>query len=436
MDKNSKKRTVIKRIILTVVISLILIYIVFLFITTKFIGNNSYVTETVYRSQADDVIKTTGFVVRDEEYIEKTQDGILVYELSDGEKVTAGGDVASVYNDENDAINQQKLNEIDDQIAYFEELNKSASDVNVGLDTVNNQLNEKLISLIQTVNDHNFEYIKNAEDELMSSIYRKQYITGENNDFSDRIAELTKQKKDLSEQSAKRIDTIKTDSSGYFSSKIDGYENSFDIKKLDEITYTQLSKVQKADVDEDKYTGKIIKGINWYIVCPVTEDEANNITHSSPSVSIKLPYATNENIPATVVSINQFSNEEKAVLVLECKYMSAALSEIRNESVDIIIDTYEGFKISKSALHDDYVTKTTKDENGNKTTEEKKVQGVYVVYGEELVFKQVCILYSDNDYVICEEQPDSEALFNGETIELYDKIIVQGSDLSNGKLIK
>ena len=124
-----------------------------------------------------------------------------------------------------------------------------------------------------------------------------------------------------------------------------------------------------------------------------------------------------------------------AIVVLECNYMSPALSHIRNESVDIELNTYEGLKVSKKALHDDYVTKITFDENGNKITEEVKVQGVYVKYGRQLIFKQVFILYSDEDYVICSDKPDNETLITGYTLELYDEVVVEGDDLYNGKLI-
>ena len=65
----------------------------------------------------------------------------------------------------------------------------------------------------------------------------------------------------------------------------------------------------------------------------------------------------------------------------------------------------------------------------------EKVQGVYVLYGSEVQFKQVSILYADEDYVICDTEPPEGILFNGETISLYDKVIVKGDDLYDGKVI-
>ena len=58
-----------------------------------------------------------------------------------------------------------------------------------------------------------------------------------------------------------------------------------------------------------------------------------------------------------------------------------------------------------------------------------------MLYGSEVQFKQISILYSDDDYVICDTQPEEGILFNGETISLYDKVIIKGDDLYDGKVI-
>ena len=63
------------------------------------------------------------------------------------------------------------------------------------------------------------------------------------------------------------------------------------------------------------------------------------------------------------------------------------------------------------------------------------MQGVYVLYGSEVQFKQIAILYATKDYVICDTSPQEGTLFNGETISLYDKVIVKGDDLYDGKVI-
>ena len=69
MTKSETRKTITKRILIGIGIALVLAYIVFLFVTTNFLGSNNISTEITYRSTAEDIVKTTGLVVRDEEYV-------------------------------------------------------------------------------------------------------------------------------------------------------------------------------------------------------------------------------------------------------------------------------------------------------------------------------------------------------------------------------
>lgn len=431
--KESNRRKLTTRIIIGTVIALALVYIVFLFVTTNFLGSNNIVTEIAYRSTAYDVIKTTALVARDEEYIKGDNDGVLVYEVSDADKVTAGGTVATKYNNENDVVARSRIEELTERIEYLETLDSVAA-ANVGLDTVNAQLSGHLTTLIKCVNDRTFDLLTDAEDELLSSVYRKQIITGEQLGFKDKITELTQERRDLESSCGQPAGYIKSDRAGYFVSGVDGYEKSFKIDDLDAITYTDYQNITPAQVPEGQYIGKVICDVNWYLLCPISSDDATNLQHTDYEIKIRLPYVTHEEFPVKVVSVQQFADEDMAMAVLRCNRMSPALAKIRSESIEILVNEYEGLKFSKSALHDDEVTRTTTDENGKKNQEKVRVQGVYVEYGNELIFKQVSLVYSGDDYVICDENP-GDVLINGSTVELYDRVVIEGSDLFDGKLL-
>ena len=76
------------------------------------------------------------------------------------------------------------------------------------------------------------------------------------------------------------------------------------------------------------------------------------------------------------------------------------------------------------------------DSGGKEKEEKKKVQGAYVVSGNVLEFKEVAIAYSGEDYIICKQSPDEDELFNGETVELYDRVVTEGTDLYDGKNVR
>ena len=430
---NGKRSQITKRILLGVAIALVLVYIVFLFITTNFMGNNNIVTETAYNYKAYDIVESRCYVARDEDYLPASSNGVLVYDVSDGDKVTSDGVIATAYATQEDVAALQQAEELDRKIEYLESLNSVNTSANIGIDTINGQINDRLLSVMKSINAHDYSDISHEEEDLLTSILRKQILTGEQGNISDKIADLKNQRAAISVGSP--TGTVKAGSAGYFVSKVDGYEKTFDITKLDELTVDDIENASPAEIDPEAYTGKIIKNVNWYLLCPVTADEATALSHADQTVKIRLPSAIDGEIPAKIIGVNAHADGERAVAIIQCNYMNDALSKLRRENVEIIVNEYEGLKISKAALHDDDITYTTTDDKGNDTEHTERVQGVYVVYGVELVFKQVAIDYSGDDYIICNPAPKEGTLLNGSTVSLYDKVVVEGGDLFNGKII-
>lgn len=432
-EAKTNRSKLTKRILIGVAIALVLVYIVFLFITTNFLGNDNIVTETAYHAKAYDIVESKAIVARSEEYLQTGTPGVLVYDVSDGDKVTADGVVATAYASQDDVSALQQIKALDAQIEYLKSLSEVNSSANVGIDTINSQINERLTAVLKSVNARDFSNIRTAEDNLLTSILRKQILTGEQGDLSVKISELTAQRDAISAGAS--IGTVKAGSAGYFVSKVDGYEKTFDVTKLDEVTAEDIDNAAASDINPDDYIGKIINGVNWYLLCPVTRDQATALSHADQNIKIRLPSAVDGEIPAKILHVNNVTNSDRAVAVIQCNYMNDALSKLRRENVEIIVNEYEGLKISKAALHDDNITYTVTDDAGNETTKTERVQGVYVAYGAELVFKQVAITYAGDEYIICNEEPEPGVLLNGTTVSLYDKVVVEGGNLFNGKII-
>ena len=425
-----------KRIITGVLIGLALVYAIFLFVTTNFMGNNNYMTEMVSKTMVSNTIKTSAFIARDEAVLENTTNGILVYTKNNGDRVRKDGVIATAYQNEQDAINQQKVQEIDEKIAYLQSLSDASTSVNIGVDTVNAQLTSRFVNLLDSINKRNLTGISTVESDLMSLIYRKQIVTGEQGSFQDMINSLEGQKNKLESSTTSSLGEVVSGYAGYFVHNLDGYENIFPISDLDRITYDDFKNIKPKEVDNDKYVGKIIKSVNWYIICPISKDDQILLSHNNGDIYVNLPYASSEMMQAKIVYTNENEEDEDHImLVLSCNYMNSSISEIRNESVDIVVNSYEGLKIPKKALHDDYCTRTTYNEDGTSSSVKERTQGVYVEYGNELKFKPVYIIYSDDDYVICDENPSSEHAYDRKTVSLYDKVVVEGSDLFDGKLL-
>lgn len=421
-----------KRILVGSLTALIAIYVIYLFVSANF---NVLQTENATQMTATDKIYSTGFIVRDEQYITNDKTGHIAYELKDGDDIEAEGIVAKIYPNSTDAVSRQKIDKIDKQIAELTNLTKSYLSESVGLDSVNNQLDNQLVTFLGNINKGK---LSQADDNLLSLLYsinQRQLITGKATDFSQKIEELENQKTELNAQSHDSIGTIKSPKAGYFVSVTDGYESVVAYKDAKNITAEQLQNFTSQTVPEN-VIGKIVGELNWYVACPVTASEALSLSlYEDQDVTIEMPFASTEKIPAKIVQINQKDKESDGVVIFQCNYMNTQLADARKESVEIGMQSYTGLRVSKKALHDDVVTKYTEQEDGSQKKEQKEVQGVYIVHGSELQFKEISILYAGNDYVICDPDPDEGILFNGETVQLYDKVVIEGDKLYDGKIV-
>ncbi len=103
------------------------------------------------------------------------------------------------------------------------------------------------------------------------------------------------------------------------------------------------------------------------------------------------------------------------------------------------IRSYKGVRVSQRAVHFETRTKTVKNEDGEETEVTRQVRGVYVMHGSEIQFVEILPVFSNSSYVICKlelSEQEQEDLMTSDTISLYDEVVVGGTDLYDGKIVK
>lgn len=101
-------------------------------------------------------------------------------------------------------------------------------------------------------------------------------------------------------------------------------------------------------------------------------------------------------------------------VVFRCAYMSEDLSDIREETAQLLLVRHTGLRVPKRAI----------------VIDDEMQAGVYIRSGNVAAFRKINQLYSEPaDYVICEVMDQSGYL------QLYDDIIVSGKGLYDGKTI-
>lgn len=424
-----------KRILISILVVALVAYVGFLFINANF--GSSIETEVVVKVSDPDVINADCFIVRDESYLYNNNNGVLSFNVNDGDNVSVGQTIADVYSNENDAVYIRRIKEIDEEIDNLKTLSNSNFKDSVGLDSVNNLINDSIIDLLDYSNKCDYTDSKKAIDKSLYYINQRQIVTGQAKGFKAKISQLESEKQSLINSCSNSIGSVTTDKAGYYVSEADGYENALKYDKVKDLTVKDLKKVKKSKVNSN-VVGKVISNPVWYVVCQIDKDEAIKLSKmygSDEKVKVTLPFVSKESIESRIYSINQNSKNSGAVLVLACDYMNQDMAGIRQENVNISTLNYSGLKVSKRALHEDYVTKTVEKKNGETVEKRKKVQGVYVLYGSELVFKEISIVYSTNQYVLCNPTPEDGVLFNGKTVQLYDQVVIKGDNLYDGKVV-
>lgn len=411
---------------------LAIIYVVYLLLSANF---NVVPTENAEQITVTDKIYSNGYIIRDETYINNNSDGVVSYAVDDGDEVKKGGCVASVYSTEEDAVARTKAASLEQSMQALTKLEQTRRSNTEGIETINNDITTNIQTYLYNINNANMGKLDSNINSIINSINHYQSFTGKTSSFKAEIASLQSQINELKGSSGDSIAEISSPKAGYFVANCDGYENSFDYSKIDTLTLDDLRNMKKSNVPANNI-GKVISSLNWYIACEITSDEATDLTLWGDDVTVDFSDASSNTVPASIYKVVQYNNSDKALVILQCTYMDTSLSKIRQEPVEIGMGTYSGLRVSKKAIHDDYIEKTTYDEKGNEHKENKKVQGVYVLYGSEVQFKEISIVYAGNDYVLCNPEPADGTLFSGETISLYDQIITEGDDLYDGKVIK
>ncbi len=419
-----------KRILVAALTILALVYVTYLLISANF---DMYPTENAVLTTVTDTISTDGFIIREETVINDDSNGILSYSVSNGSAVEANSEIAKVFSNESDAVANSRADALDERVRMLQESQKSSLMGTVSVDVINNNIKNNLISYLNDVNKYDVGTAGSDADKLLNSINQRQLLTGKISNFNAQISQLSAEAASLRGSSGASIGTVTTPKAGYFTEFLDGYENAYPFSEIDVMTLDDYHNIGSSSIPSNT-AGKVISNVNWFVACEVTDDQASAISIYDGDITVLLSAASSDPIPATLRRVQRNSGGN-ALVILECDYMDNRLLEARFESVEIGMGTYTGLRVSKRAIHDDYVTRTTYDENDKPHKERQKVQGVYVLYGSEVQFKQISILYSTKDYVICDTSPDDKVLFNGETISLYDKVIVKGDDLYDGKVI-
>ncbi len=372
---------------------------------------NPIKTETAVYYTATDGLDITGLIVRNETLVTADKNGVLHFLVSDGGRVPKDGLIANIYDNEASSITLNEIEDLSEKISDIEEILSYNDTDAINLDIINSKVQNDINDFILSTATSDFSRVNSSSSDLLSSINRKQAALGYDVDFASQLETLKAKYDSLSQKLPSAKGKIKAQKSGYFVSKTDGYEEILKDTNLDDLTYEFLEDINPKETPANAI-GKIVSDYEWYIAAKVSVNESLNFKEGE-SLVIETSVKASKELPVTVKQINISEKSDNAVILFACNQMSSELATMRSGPMTVIKNRYSGLKIPKSALR-----------------VVDSVRGVYVESGMQVDFVPIEIVFKTDSYLICKKQSG-----NDNALKLYDKVVVKGKNLYDGKII-
>ena len=334
--------------------------------------------------------------------------GVLT--VSEGQRVAAGGQVATGYLTDDAQARQSRIQELTDQLAQLRYAWQYSSSV-YDQAQLDKQISDSLISLNQYVCRRDMNSAGDLISELKGMVLRRSSSDADSTSLAEQIDAAERELETLQEQSASDTKAVTVSAPGYFSGTVDGYESVLTVDALETMTAQDYPSIAPETPDPEAI-GKLIHGDTWYYVTLVPAADAKDVEAGAP---VQVTFARDFYVPITM-TVRRIGGNEAGyrLLVLESDEYMQNVTMLRQQSADVVFASYSGLRVPKDAVR--------VNENGK--------TGVYILEGAVARWKPINILHDNGEsYVAALDKSSTNNLWPG------DEIIVGAKDLYNGKVV-
>ena len=222
------------------------------------------------------------------------------------------------------------------------------------------------------------------------------------------------------------MSTITAPVTGYFTSDVDGFEQLYTADVLNDLTPVTVENLIKNTKPAENLggIGKIVTSSEWKFLALVKTKDADRFQQGK---TISLTFSNTEQvIPASIEQVNYQKDSEYSVLVLGCNIMNEDVINLRKETPSAVFETGTGLRVPSSAIR----VQNVEEEQEDGSVQTVAQPGVYINMGQVVKFKKLDIIYETKEYAVSSIKADTDYL------QLYDEIILEGSDLYDNKPIR
>ncbi len=417
----------IKKVLKNAAVFLVAVFfIVYFCIQVKNIFIDSMETEYATLASIDDTLDMKCYIVRNETLVSSDIGGTYNYVISEGEKLAKGQTIANIYTTDSEYKIQEQIRSINEKVEILKNSSVEHNYFTLNVSKIDKDIASLLSDYRGKVMAGEYNLATQNKNDILSTLNKRYLVVNALTGFDDAINNYEDAKTSLMSRASGNEGSIYAQTSGYFYSDVDGYENVLTPELIFSGTVSDILEAIKKDPEavSKNTVGKIISEFEWYTVCVVNKETAMKFSTDS-YYEISYPYSVGAKVKSILTKKIIQSDSEDVVLVFQSAANTNSFNFMRSQVVEVKLDSYAGLRIKKEAL---------RIVDGE--------EGVYILNGNTVEFKRACKVYeNDGYYIISVTDPEID---NGETdegarktpyIEMYDAVINNGKDLFDGKII-
>ena len=367
-----------------------------------FMINNSHDTEEAVLYTVNENITFKGMFLRDERVLnyDNTSGGVINYLYGDGMKVAENSDIAKVYGNSDQIYYRNRLSRLKTVLSDLKRAQSPGTTNYVQSESLRSKIKNDYLNVTNMIQQKDYSSVSSKSDDLIYTMNIYNIVTGSEENFKPVIKQIKSEINDLKAKIEEPVDSIRTNSSGYFVKSVDGYESSVSYEDIENMSTDELQKLFdiKPKVT-DNTVGKILKSYEWKFLGIIKNTNKFLI---NDGLSIRFN-SSNKVYGVTVDSIKPIDGTDNSVVILNCNEIDENVLNCRFDNAELIFDEYTGVKVPREAIRF-----------------QGEQKGAYVMLGQKITFKKIDVIYEGDDYVLSKNTSDDSYLL------LYDQILLEG----------
>ncbi len=380
-----------------------------------------------YRYEVERTVDLTGFVVREERVLPDEGGGLLRIQRAEGERVSAGGTVASVYADQASLDRQAEVDRLEkrvEQLQYAQDL-ALAAETTRKLDA---QITQNLLEYRRFLAADRLYDAEGVALELRALVLKRDYSDAGGGDIALQLQELGAQLLALRAQTEGSVRRITAPEAGLYSAEVDGFETVLTPDILGDLTPSTLSSLTP-DPAVASRTGKLVLGDEWYYVASLSTEDALALQRQQEEegkLPLRFSKGVDRDLPVMLQSVGPREDGRVVVVFRGTAYLRE-LTLLRQQRAQIITGSISGIRAPRECLR---AERAFLGEDGKIVTETQT--GIYCLVGRESRFKPVEVIYSSESFVLVRSTSGDESL----RLRPGEQIIVSARGLYDGKVLE